>query len=43
MRMASKDITYCSNESCTHTKCERHPINIDVHSIYHSYAMFTDL
>ena len=40
--MSSEDITYCSNEHCTNTKCERHPMNINLKYVHHSYAMFTE-
>lgn len=38
----SEDITYCSNEKCENTKCERHPININLHWLHHSYADFRE-
>lgn len=40
--MPSEDITYCANEKCINTKCERHPINIKLHWLQHSYAMFSE-
>ena len=40
--MPSEDITYCANERCENTKCERHPMNINLHYLYHSYAIFTE-
>lgn len=38
----SEDITYCSNEKCENTKCERHTINIKLHWLHHSYADFRE-
>lgn len=36
----SEDITYCLNNDCKKTKCERHASHIKDKTIPHSYAMF---
>lgn len=36
----SEDITFCANENCKYTKCERNPKHIKL-PIPHSFAMFT--
>lgn len=36
----SEDITYCLNNDCKKTKCERHASHIKDKAIPHSYAMF---
>lgn len=37
--MASEDITFCANQSCTDMKCERNPKHIRL-LIPHSFALF---
>lgn len=36
----SEDITYCLNQDCKKTKCERHASRIKNKAIPHSYAMY---
>lgn len=38
--MASEDITFCANKSCSNMKCERNPKHIKL-LIPHSFALFT--
>ena len=38
----SEDITYCYNSKCKNTECKRHPSNIKVHYIPHSFGFFKD-
>ena len=38
----SDDITYCYHSKCKNKRCERHPSNIRVHYIPHSFAFFKD-
>lgn len=38
----SDDITFCYYSKCKNKKCERHPSNIKVHYIPHSFAFFKD-
>lgn len=38
----SDDITFCYNRMCKNKKCMRHPINIHVRYIPHSFAYFTE-
>lgn len=38
--MMSEDITYCLNNDCKKTKCERHASHIKDKAIPHSFAIF---
>lgn len=40
--MPSEDITFCGNDKCPNTKCERNSDNIRDYRIPHSFANFTE-